>query len=464
MPLLLTGIISGTRGGAGGNITLDAPEITVRNGAFVASSSVGGEGGGDITLSGDRILIERGGIVTGTSLLTPAKGGAVTLDARESIEVVGRSVFGDPSQVSSATLNQGPAGSVTLMAPRIVVDGGAVATVAVPLNVGLEGGAAGEIKLDAGGDGGRVIVRNGGQVAASTVGTGDGGSIEILAGESIRVEGDDSSIASRTGGDGTGGNVVLRAPRIEVASGAKVSAESSAGLGELGAIANSFRDHLRDAPPTAKGNAGSIELLGADEVRLRGGTIATDAELAHGGGIEIEARRLVHLIDSEITTAVRDSGSGGDIRIDPVFVILQDHSVIKADAGEVAGNGGHVSITSDNFFPFPGSEVSATSGAGVAGTIEIHSPDVNLAGTLATLPSTFLDAASQMHERCAARKGGERVGSFAVRGAGGIPAEPDGWLPAPLLPDAAATTVAVPAEPLRVASLAGPLLLHGRCP
>src|SRR4030095_294380 len=100
----------------------------------------------------------------------------------------------------------------------------------------------------------------------------------------------------------------------------------------------------------------------------------------------------------------------------------------------------------------------------LSGTVEIHSPDVNLAGTLAELPMNFLDAASQMHERCAARKSGERVGSFSVRGAGGIPAEPDGWLPAPLLPDAAAITAAVPAEPLRVASLAGPLLLHGRCP
>src|SRR4029453_7624507 len=105
-------------------------------------------------------------------------------------------------------------------------------------------------------------------------------------------------------------------------------------------------------------------------------------------------------------------------------------------------------ITTDNFFAFPDSVVSARSGnPELSGTVEIHSPDVNLAGTLAELPTNFLDAASQMRERCAARKSGERVGSFAVRGPGGIPAEPDGWLPAPLLPDTASTTAATAGAP-----------------
>src|SRR5262247_88003 len=51
-----------------------------------------------------------------------------------------------------------------------------------------------------------------------------------------------------------------------------------------------------------------------------------------------------------------------------------------------------------------------------------------------------------------------------VRGAGGIPAEPGGWLPAPLLPDAGISTAAAPAAPMLVASLSGPLLLHQGCP
>jgi large exoprotein involved in heme utilization and adhesion len=130
------------------------------------------------------------------------------------------------------------------------------------------------------------------------------------------------------------------------------------------------------------------------------------------------------------------------------------------------GFGGHIQITTDNFFAFPHSVVRADSGTPeLSGTVEIHSPDVNLAGTLAELPSSFLDAASLMRERCAARRSGERAGSFAVRGPGGIPSEPDGWLPAPLLPDAEATIAdELIQRPTLVASLPGPLLAHGACP
>jgi hypothetical protein len=66
----------------------------------------------------------------------------------------------------------------------------------------------------------------------------------------------------------------------------------------------------------------------------------------------------------------------------------------------IVATGGRIRITTDHFFQLPGSVVSATSanpelsGTVEIHTVEIHSPDVNLAGTLAELPSSFLDAAS----------------------------------------------------------------------
>jgi hypothetical protein len=56
---------------------------------------------------------------------------------------------------------------------------------------------------------------------------------------------------------------------------------------------------------------------------------------------------------------------------------------------------------------------------------------------------------------CGARTSGAPSGTFAVRGPGGIPAEPDGWLRAPELPEAAATAEAAPALPILAASLSG---------
>lgn len=76
--------------------------------------------------------------------------------------------------------------------------------------------------------------------------------------------------------------------------------------------------------------------------------------------------------------------------------------------------------------------VDADRTLGVNGPVAINAPDVDLAESLGVLPAAFLDVASLMRARCGARSGGERGGSFAVKGAGGIPAEPDGPLPARL--------------------------------
>jgi len=163
----------------------------------------------------------------------------------------------------------------------------------------------------------------------------------------------------------------------------------------------------------------------------------------------------------EITASVNGgpNTTGGNIRIDPEVVILQNDSHIVAKA--VGGSGGQITIIADNYFAFPHSEVSAEAGnPDLSGTVEVSAPDVNLAGQLTTLPSSYLDAASLMREACAARRSGERAGSFAVRGNDGIPAEPDGWLPATVALEPAFGPTAGSAKPT---AASGPVLASGSC-
>jgi len=234
--------------------------------------------------------------------------------------------------------------------------------------------------------------------------------------------------------------VTLEAPRIEISDGGEASARSTPGYQGIG-FANLGRFVAPE--PRARGDAGTVTLV-AERLLLRdGGTIATDAEAADGGNIEIEAKHLVHLDAGEITAAV-NGGSGGNITIDPDVVILENGSQIVANAGE--GSGGNIQITADNYFAFPGSLVDASSDLGIDGMVEVHTPDVDLAGKITTLPTNFLDASSLMRERCAARRSGERAGSFSVRGNGGIPAEPDGWLPASVAFEIAPAPLGVASE------------------
>ncbi|MCX5739708.1 MAG: hypothetical protein NTZ61_14680, partial [Proteobacteria bacterium] len=164
-----TSIFSSTTSvGNGGSITLVAPEIRVTDGALVATSSVGGGNAGDISLRGDHIRIANGGVVDSTSFEYPGTmapgGGAgnVTLEASERIDVIG-SRLGKNASVSSAT-GAGKPGTATLEAPLIVVDGGAVATTALPSPSGVEGTAGGNITITAG----DLVVRGGGRIDASS--------------------------------------------------------------------------------------------------------------------------------------------------------------------------------------------------------------------------------------------------------------------------------------------------------
>jgi len=81
--------------------------------------------------------------------------------------------------------------------------------------------------------------------------------------------------------------------------------------------------------------------------------------------ILIQAPNLVYLIDSQITISILNGFSnGGNIGIDPEFVIL-NNSQILANADQ--GNGGNITIVADFFIPSESSLVNASSQFGLDG-------------------------------------------------------------------------------------------------
>src|SRR5205823_10132854 len=121
--------------------------------------------------------------------------------------------------------------------------------------------------------------------------------------------------------------------------------------------------------------------------------------------------------------------NGGNITIDPQFVILQSGSQILANA--FGGNGGNITIVAGLLLGSPDSVISASSALGVSGTITINSAISDLSGKLAPLPSGFLKTSALLRSRCSARLAGE-TSSFVLASKGGIPTEPGGTLISPL--------------------------------
>jgi filamentous hemagglutinin family protein len=383
--------------GRGGSVEIHAGELTMLNGAQVDAKALPGS-------SGDA--------------------GPITINVAKRFEIAGISpIDGAFSGVNAETLGSGRGGNVSLAAGSLVIDRGFVRS--------STGGAgdAGSIWVDAA----EVLVANGGFIDAGTASgsSGAGGSVSIQTTGAITVSGIDSNpitpvsvvyedpifrdfytpgrpqganastISSNTAGSGLGGNVTLSASRITIADGGHVSANSS-----------------------GSGPAGNIFISAPDWLRLYDGSITTQAISSDGGNIDIRAGNMVRLQNSEISTSVGSGeGSGGNLFIDPTFVILEN-SRISANA--FGGSGGNIHIITDYFMATPDSVIDASSQLGLSGSVQIAAPRTEPAANLPRLPATFLDASSLLRDACAAHVG-QRASSLVGVGRGGVAAAPDGY-------------------------------------
>jgi len=155
----------------------------------------------------------------------------------------------------------------------------------------------------------------------------------------------------------------------------------------------------------------------------------------------------LELVRSEISTSVTSgAGEGGNVAIDPRFVVLREGSRITADADQ--SDAGNILIVAETFLADDTSFVRASSNLGIDGVVEIDAPDQSTIQPAPALPADFLDAAALLRERCAARRA-SAGGSFVVAGRDGVPPSPDDYLPAPLTLEAA-TSVYAPVAAARL--------------
>jgi len=256
---------------------------------------------------------------------------------------------------------------------------------------------------------GALSVDDGSRISSSTYdSTGDGGQVTVQADKDISFTGTFSGVYSVSSGDGKGGDINLSAAEIRLNDGAQISASSK-----------------------GTGDAGDIDLAVTGSFISRNSKVSTSSKNADGGNIKITAPYMVHLKDSEITASVGGGAStvGGNISIDPQFVIL-DHSKIIANAYE--GQGGNIQIVSNVFLADPFSVVDASSALGIDGTVDIRAPITELSGTLVPLGEDFISAFELLREPCMARIRGGKYSSFIVSGRDGLPIEPGRLLPSPM--------------------------------
>ncbi|MGE5794113.1 MAG: hypothetical protein ACM36B_15560, partial [Bacteroidota bacterium] len=366
-----------------GQVTINAQRVRLTGASSIQASSGGGSGSaGDIVLNiGEMLEIGERRPTLATYFFslpdTTWPGGIMTL--------------------ASGT---GDAGRIVVHAPRVLLDDGRI------LSTALGSGQGGRVEIRAG----DLVMRNGALIdARSAAGSsGNAGSIDIaltgrltIAGHSP-IDGTFSGLYTQTQGSGLGGSVTLGAAQVDVADGGRIEAKS-----------------------TGTGNAGSISIAATDALRIFGGAISSEALQADGGNIDIRVGNLVHLRNSEITTAVGSgAGAGGNIFIDPTFVILENS---KVTANAFGGPGGNIQIFAAYFLNTLDSLVDASSAAGVPGTVSISAPNTNQSTQIKVLPAQFFDATQLVREACAGRVGAGNGGGSSLVGVGrgGLAASPE---------------------------------------
>jgi filamentous hemagglutinin family protein len=403
--------------GNGGDVKIHAGSLLV-DGSATPNQFTGISGGnpgvtgnaGDLTIIVDRALSVVGGGEIDSSNSFSGKGGNVTIHAG--------SLLIDSSFIFDQTQGSGNAGDLTITADQAlsVVGGGQIAFQT------FSSGKGGDLIIHAG----SLSIDSSGRIAGDSFSATSAGNLTITVDRALSVVGG-GDISAFTESSGTGGDVMVNAGNLTLGNGGSISAASfgsgAAGrviINTAGPIKLSSASFISTSSDLSA--AGAIELTSAGPIELKGHSKISASAGTNGGNIDITSPSLVYLLDSSITATAGTSGNGGtggNITIDSLFIVL-NNSLISANAA--AGQGGNINLLS-NFFFNSNSLITAT-GTTNNGTVNITAPQLDLGAELITLPSSLVDAERQLQERCTALLQGD-FSSFISIGRGGTEPEPD---------------------------------------
>jgi filamentous hemagglutinin family protein len=426
--------------GSGGNISVTAQRLTLEGGGYIGSYLTYGSPGtaGNITVKTDTLTLNPQGKIESSSVLgtgTGATAGNIAVDAN-TITMVGVGSGSDErinfTGFRSDTLD-GTGGNIGVRTDTLSMSKGAAI-----ISDSSGAGTGGDIGITAG----LVQLDQGAAISAKSSAAGYSGNIAVDA-NTITMVGVGSGSDERinfTGFrsdtlDGTGGNIGVRTDTLSMSKGAAIISDSS-GAGTGGDIAINGGIVLLNgralvsARSNGSGDAGNVA-LNVGSLTIDSATISTEARLADGGNISVNALGLVYLLDSQMTASVGggESTVGGNITMNS-SQIVHNRSGIIANAYE--GRGGNIGITADVFLASLESVVSASSLLGIDGMVNVRAPVTSVSSTPAPVRGGYLQTADVLRDRCVARIQGGSQSSLTVSGRDGLPPRPGNVLPAPL--------------------------------
>jgi filamentous hemagglutinin family protein len=399
-------------------------------GSLLSARTYGAGSAGSLSITTGRLSLQDGSQVT-ASTHSEGQAGQVTVNAYDSVQVIGESEDGEIATSLRATVESeatGDGGNLYVETKQLIVQGGAEVTSG---NFGA--GKAGNVSIrakevrvigtsakyggqypsyinanvnrQATGEGGNVniqteqlFVEDGAQIGAGTLGIGDAGILNVHASDLVKVSGrsKDNRSGSQLGAKvnqyaiGKGGNLTIDTKRLIVQDGAQISTGTS-----------------------GKGSAGNLRVNSLNSVELIGAGTNADGQVVSsgifsevnqgatgsGGNITIKTGRLIIRDGAEVGSGAFGNGPGGTVEVtasESVELFGRPkngtRSFVFSDTfgAEAAGK---ITIATKRLVIQDGAEVSAsTYGSGSGGTVEVTaSESMEVIGTTANgeFPSTL---------------------------------------------------------------------------
>ena len=381
-----------TSGNSGGQIQLFGGKIALTEGSTLLANTVGVGNGRGIDIEGIDQIILKGSVldaITGEPIFPSlilsevdigATGNGGDIDLRTNrLRVV------DGAQISTSTLGAGDAGTLSVVANRVTLQGGIDDFLKTIDNYSPSGlfvdvldeastGQAGTLNVVAE----RLVIHEGAAVGAGTFGLGNGGTINLDV-STLVITGEAgiagiSGIFADTEGPGRGGNIRIEGDRLRILDGGQISSTTfdtgDGGTVEIkveqitldGFIFDVFGDLIVssisatvDSVDGALGEGqGGTVVIHADQLQLRNGGQINVLTSGPGDGGQL------------IVKADRIQLQGSNDEVTGLFVTTQPN--VDGDVWD--GNGGDLQIVSDRLIIENGAQVvSGTFSDGDAGSL-----------------------------------------------------------------------------------------------
>jgi filamentous hemagglutinin family protein len=384
--------------------------------------------GGTIDLQSRSLSLTGGSQLASSVFRTPigmpggvGNGGDIIVNASDSVNISGTGVDGFSSGFFAATETGavGSAGNITVNTPVFRIADGAV--VNAQTNNSSNGG---NISIDVN----TFEAINGGQLITSSTSSGNAGSIAVNADKSVVLSGNDrtfpdrfaqfgqdvvsnvgpnSGLFAQSDSTGVAGSVTVNSPQVNISDGAKVSVSSK------------------------EGQAGNLKITGNSLTLNRGSITAETAKsgVESGANITLQIRDLLSLANESVISATAfGDANGGNILIDPTFVLLFPSGpngsdiIAKADRGK----GGNIRIEAQGIFGTAerkaragnrSNDIDASSEFGASGQVQLTSTvDPNQGVT--QIPETVVDP-NALVAQSPCKRGSQS--QFTRTGRGGLP-------------------------------------------